>query len=181
MPDQMISIDAKNGFIHLPNGGVIVPDLTLDVFEKDSAFLENRSIASGVPWWRYAFSAGHIDGKGLLVSIQFYDQMLLYVDMTVNHYPPSQQVPSEEIEAAAKRFHDSLLERMMGTPAKTADSQSSYPDKHPELNRTLKWIFPWGTVASLFIGQSCSALIMVRYGNRYEEAHTIDRQRRLKS
>ncbi len=76
-----------------------------------------------------------------------------------------------------KEFHDSLLERILGKPAKIGVSPSSSPGAYPVLDRSLEWIFPWGAVSSLFVGQSCSSLIMVRYGNRRKEANKPDRGR----
>jgi hypothetical protein len=179
MPDSIPLIDPENGCVHLPSGGVISPDLTLDTFEADSSFAKDKTISSGVPWWGYGFSGGLIDGREFLVSIHFYNQLLLSVDLTVSHYPPDAIHVSEKIEAAAKDFHDRLLEQLLGQPSKTTVAPSSFTDTYPTLNRSLEWVFPWGSVASIFIGQSCSSLMLVRYGNRFEEADELDRQRQI--
>jgi hypothetical protein len=178
MPDSPPLIDPHNGYIYLPDGGKISPDLSLDAFEENPAFDKNRTITSGVPWWSYLFSGGRIDDKKLLVSVHFYDQLLLFIDLTVSHYPPDQKDLSENIEADTKDFHDRLLEQTLGPPARTTVSPSSFPDRFPILHHSLEWSFPWGKISSLFDGRSCSSLIMVSYGNRREEAHEIDQQRR---
>ena len=179
MPDTMPLIDSHNGYIHLPEGGVISPGLCLDAFEKNPAFAKNKTITSGVPWWSFLFSGGKINGKKLLVSVHFYDQLLLYVDLSVSHYPPDQKELSVKIEAATKDFHDLLLKQILGQPHKTTTSPSSSPDQYPALDRSLAWSFPWGTVFSLFDSRSCSSFIMVSYGNRREEAFERDKQRQM--
>jgi hypothetical protein len=124
---------------------------------------------------------GLVDGKALLSSVHFYDQLLLSVDLTVSHYPLDIKQLSEKIEAAAKDFHDRLLERLLGPPSRIIDSPSSFPKNYPALDRSLEWSFPWGTVSSVFVGQSCSSLMLVRYGNRGEEAYQLDRRRGIMS
>jgi hypothetical protein len=181
MAHPILLIDPHNGSVHLPDGGEISPDLTLDAFEADSSFARDRTVSSGVPWWGYDFTGGAIDGKSLLVSVHFYLQTLLSVDLTASHYQRDQKDLSEKTEAAAKDFHDALLERIFGLPHKTTVAPSSFPDRYPSLNRTLEWIFPWGTASSLFVCQSCSARMAVRYGNRWEEAHALDRRRHVLS
>jgi hypothetical protein len=124
---------------------------------------------------------GLVDGKALLSSVHFYDQLLLSVDLTVSHYPLDIKQLSEKIEAAAKDFHDRLLERLLGPPSRIIDSPSSFPKNYPALDRSLEWSFPWGTVSSVFVGQSCSSPMLVRYGNRGEEAYQLDRRRGIMS
>jgi hypothetical protein len=178
MPEPVRLIDPENGFVRLPDGKLISSALTLDTFQADGVFAQDRTCSNGAPWWGYRFPGGRIDGKELLAAVQFYDQLLLSVDLTVNHYAPDQKTVSEKVEAAAKDFHDRLLERSLGRHSKTVLSPSSFPDRHPTLDRSLEWAFPWGTVSSIFVGQSCSSLMMVRYGKRWEEAHALDRRRR---
>jgi hypothetical protein len=176
MKDILPLIDPASGFINLPAGGVISPDLTLKAFEKNTSWANKKTITSGVPWWSYLFPGGSVDGKKLLVSVHFYDQLLLSVDLTVSHYDQDQKDLSVKIEADTKNFHDRLLERIFGRPDKIVVSPSSSPHRYPELDRSLSWSFPWGSVASLYDGRSCSSFMVVGYGDRREEAYKRDKQ-----
>jgi hypothetical protein len=180
LTEPMPLIDHKTGIVHLPNDRTISPDLTLEAFEADPAFAEGRTVTSGVPWWSYAIPEGRIDGKELLASVHFYDHTLLSVELAVNHYAPEQKSVSVKVEADAKDFHDRLLVQTLGPSTGTIVTPSSSPDRHPILDRFPEWSYPWGTVSSIFIGQSCSSIILVRYGNRWDEAHRLDKERRKK-
>jgi hypothetical protein len=177
MKDPLPLIDPASGFIHLPAGGVVSPDLTLKAFEENTSWANNETITSGVPWWSYLFPGGRVDGKNLLVSVHFYDQLLLSVDLTVSHYDQDQKDLSVKIEADTKNFHDRLLERIFGPPSDITFLPTSSPNNYPLLGRSLAWAFRWGTVSSLFVSQSCCSLMMVSYGKRREAAYEREKQR----
>jgi hypothetical protein len=176
-------IDKQNGTVNLPNGVSIASDLSQDAFRATPAFTAARSEDCGtLPWIYYHLPGGEIDGKPLLVSLCFYDQMLVDVSLTADLYPPGPKDWSSyslEMEAATKQFHDRLLETMFGTPM---SGGSVVLDRVPEgkaaLDRPLCWTFPWGQVCSYHDPRSGGTSITISYGNRMEEARQAFRFRR---
>ncbi len=177
-----LQINRETGTINLPNGLSIISELTHDAFRLMPAFDTARSKDYGtLPWIHYHLSGGRIDDRELLVSLCFYDQLLVDVSMTVNLYPPGQDDWSRyslDVEAATKRFHDRLLEQMLGNPT---IGGSVVPEDLPEgwasLGRPMGWRFPWGEVRSGHDFKGGGTCITIGFGNRKEEASRMHLRR----
>jgi hypothetical protein len=174
-----MNIDQMNGTIDLPCGLSIGPDLSQDGFRKSPFFLAARSDAYGTMLsFHYHFSGGRLDGKEFLTNLCFYDQLLIRMDLTADCYPPGPRpldwsTYSLEVEAATKRFHDDLLERILGRPSKIINGgvQPPLPDSQATLGRLYSWQFSWGRVSSYHDSRGGGTYITVRYGNRREKAN----------
>jgi hypothetical protein len=177
-----MQIDRENGTVRLPNGLEIGPALTQDAFRAlpDSQHARSQEYGT-LPWIHYHLPGGHIDGKEILVSLCFYDQLLVSVSLSADLYPPGPKDRSRyslEVEAATKQFHDCLLEQMLGKPSKAARFPfGRLPDVKETLERRLRWDFPWGSVFSSHDSKGGGTDITVRYGNRVEEANKEYRRR----
>jgi len=171
---EMIDINRDNGAILLPNQYSLSPSLTRESFQNSEMFSHAQSRNPGtISWMHYSFSGGKVSGRDLLVRLCFYDQILVSADMTVDMYPPGPKDWSDyslDVEAETKKFHDNLLEKILGRPAAS--------DFLPNINlaagqeclcRPLKWIFPWGIVRSSHDFKGGGTYMMVSYGNRFEE------------
>jgi hypothetical protein len=176
-------IDAHSGAVTLPDGFVVTATLTRDAFRQSETFANARADHAGTPpWIHYQFNAGRLDGKELLVNLQFHDQVLVSVSVTVDLYPPGPKDWSNyslDVEAATKDFHDRLLERQLGEPAEPPQVSSAHlTPARATLARPRNWAFAWGAAASVHDTKGGGTFIMVQYGNRREEADRIDRERR---
>lgn len=113
-------------------------------------------------------------GSFFLVSLCFYDQVLVDVSLTADLYPPGPKDWSSyslKVEAATKQFHDRLLEAMFGKPTKGGSFfLGRLPEGEATLERPLCWTFPWGTVSSYHDSKGGRTAITVSYGNRKEVA-----------
>lgn len=173
-----MQIDRENGVVVLPNGVTISPTLTQDAFCALPAGRESQSQDYGtLPWIHYRLSGGDIDDKEILVSLCFYDQMLVRASLTANHYPPGPRNWSSyslEVEAAIKHFHDRLLEKLLGRPSKGPSFLlHRLPEGEGTLSRPLEWRFPWGKLCSTHDSKGGGTFIRVSYGNRYQEASEL--------
>ena len=169
-------IDAHDGTVSLPNGLRIGPGLSQDSFRGSPAFAGARGQDYGtLPWIHYHLSAGQVDGKDLLVSLCFYDLMLVEVSMTVDLYPPGPKDWSGyslAVEAQTKQFHDRLLAEMFGDRSRAIRMfPSGLPKLEATLDKPLYWKFPWGIVSSYHDSKGGGTYITVGYGNRNEEAN----------
>jgi hypothetical protein len=167
-----LDIDPQDGTIRLPNGVVIGAGMTQDAFRAGAIFGEAQSDSHGtLPWITYRIPGGDFDGKALLISPCFYDQMLVSVDLTADLYPPgpkSWSTYSDEIEAATESFHDRLLEHFFAasTRGESFDVNRLSGDKAPRKD----WSFPWGQACSTHDPRGDGTFITVSYGNRQAEA-----------
>jgi hypothetical protein len=172
---KSIEINADDGTIILPNEYSISPSLTQETFRNSEIFGNAQSRTSGTPGWiYYSFSGGSLSGRNLLVSICFYEQMIVSMNMTVDFYPPGSKDWSDyslDVETATKQCHDALLEEILGKPTESDRLAGVDLDAaHESLVRPLKWDFPWGVVRSSYDFKGGGTYIIVSYGNRQEEA-----------
>jgi hypothetical protein len=175
-------IDHGNGGVTLPSGLAISPALTQDSFRALPAFQGAQQHDYGtLPWIHYHFSGGRVEGHELLVSLCYYDQLLVYVSMTADLYPPGPKDWSQyslDVEAATKEFQDRLLVGMFGKPSESGSFLLGGLSKGREtLERPLRWDFPWGSVFSAHDSKGGGTAITVRYGDRLEQASRAYAQR----
>jgi hypothetical protein len=175
-------IDRDSGTVTLPNGYSVGPSLSQEGFRAGEMFGRAKSRDCGtLPWIHYDFSGGNVEGKELLVSVCFYDQMLVSLDITADLYPPGAKDWSNyslDVEATTKEFHDRLLEQALGKPTRTDRlSMSNLTPTQTMLARSLMWKFRWGSVVSEHDQRGSGTSIFVSYGNRHEEASKTYRLR----
>jgi hypothetical protein len=178
-----MTIDKENGTVKLPSGFSIGAELSQTAFRASDAFADSQRRDHGTPpWVHYHFPGGSLDGKELLVSLCFYDQMLVDVSITAEFYPPGQRDWSSyslEVEAETKRFHDELLERLLGKSRESKRLSWSWLfGQTSVLEEPHSWRFPWGTVSSFHDLKGGGTEIMLSYGHRREEADWAYRFRR---
>lgn len=169
-----MNVDRQTGAVTLPNGWSAGPSLTQEGFRAGEMFPGARSGGGVPPWIHYRFSGGRLDGKELLVSLCFYDETLVSLSVTADHYPPGQRDWSNyslDVEAATKDFHDRLLEGQLGEPTDSPEfSMGGLSEAQATLARPHRWVFPWGKVLSSHDQKGGGTSIVVLYGNRQEEA-----------
>lgn len=173
---KSIEINADNGTIILPNEYSVSPSLTQEAFRNSEMFSNAQSRTAGTfPWIHYSFSGGSVSNRNLIVSLSFYDQMLVSTHMTVDFYPPGPKDWSDyslDVETVTKQCHDALLEEILGKPIESGRLKGINLDPaHETLARPLMWDFPWGTVRSSYDFKGGGTYIIVSYGNRQEEAN----------
>jgi hypothetical protein len=178
-----VHIDPGTGAVTFPNGVAIDASLTQDAFRASAIFAQARADTVGVPpWIHYHFSGGHLEGKELLVSLLYYDQMLVSVNVAADLYPPGPKDWSNyslDVEAATKDFHDRLLTRLLGSPTESPEmSSGGFSAAQATLARPHRWRLPWGSVWSGHDTKGGGTSVMVQYGNRNEEANRLFRERR---
>jgi hypothetical protein len=168
-----MQIDRENGTLRFPDGVEIDPALTQDALRALPTGTNAQSWDCGtLPWIHYDLSGGQVDGKELLVSLCFYDQVLVRVSITTDLYPPGPKDWSNyslDVQAATKRFHDLLLEKVLGPPS-DGGSCHPLPTDQAILERPLGWRFPWGRVFSYHDSRGGGTRIDISYGDRLEEA-----------
>jgi len=170
-----MKISAQNGTVTLPNGCTIDADCTQNAFRESVSAAGARSWDCGtLPWIYYSFQAGEVDGSDLGVTLCFYDQLLVNINLAVCLYPPDQRDwahYSLDIEAAQKSLHERILREQFGKPSIGARLLSSlFPGKQDTLNQRVDWHFKWGEVSSCHDSKGGSTFILVRFGDRMEEA-----------
>lgn len=170
-----MKIDPQTGMIRLPSGFDVSVDLTQDAFRALPVFGQSETHSHGTPpWIHYTLSGGQLDSYDVLVSLCFYDQMLVDASMTVDLYPPGPKDWSRyslDVEADMKNYHDDLLTRMFGKPSHVYDlPNNGLPPRQQTLARTLHWNFPWGCAFSCHDFRGGGTFIFVRYGDRKEQA-----------
>lgn len=164
-------IDQCDGAVRIPNGVLIHPTLTQDELRASSEFAASQSLDYGtLPWSHFRLNSGEIDGKDIFVSLCFYDQVLVHVSVSVNHYPPGEWDWSQyslEVESETKRFHDYLLEQELGPPSNvTTLPRHELSDKIATLAQRRDWKFPWGVVSSGHDFKGGGTEIVIRYRDR---------------
>jgi hypothetical protein len=168
-------IDPNTGAVTFPNGFAVGADLTQDAFRDSAMLAQARTDPAGVPpWMHYHFSGGQLEGKELLASLLFYDQMLVSVTVTADLYPPGPKDWSNyslDVEAATKEFHDRLLTRLLGSPTESPEmSAAGFTRAQATLARPQTWVLPWGSVWSGHDTKGGGTSVMIHHGNRREEA-----------
>ena len=107
--------------------------------------------------------------------------MLVYLSLTADLYPP---VPKDwsryslAVEAATKRVHDRLLERMFGAPSERGRvflPPASEDDR--ALQQWLCWRFTWGSVSSTHDFKGGGTYITLKYSDRRGLAFNSYRRR----
>jgi hypothetical protein len=173
----------ENGTVRFPNGLTIGSALTQEAFLASPASRNARSQDYGtLPWIHYHLSGGQLEGRELLVSLCFFDQILVHLSVTANFYPSGLKDWSNyslDVEATTKQFHDRLLEQMLSKPSKGGTFIfRRLPDRQHTLERPLCWRLPWGTVSSFHDPKGGGTYIGVSYGNRRKEAQSAWRRLR---
>lgn len=176
-------INDADGAVKLPNGVCITEALAKDVLLADPNAANVRTDDYGtLPWMHYHFRGGEVEGKPLLVSLCFYDQLLVYVSITADLYPPGPKDWSNyslDVEVATKRFHEQLLTKMFTNQPESADfSRTSEPSGRDLLHRPLSWRFPWGVVGSFHDSKGGGTYIHVSYGDLKDKCNRKYRMRR---
>lgn len=176
-----MNIDPQYGTIRFSNGALIEPIITQEDFRSKPVLSEARSQDYGtLPWIHYHFSGGQTEGRELLASVCFYDQLLIDVKISANFYPLGNWDWSHyslEVEAETKHFHDQLLNKMLGKPNNGGWFFRRIPHGLETLQKPLQWKFKWGNVFSGHDWKGGDTAITVNYGNRGEEAHWAYKRR----
>ena len=171
-------IDADSGNIHLPNGFVITPALTLDAFRQSwfgrNAAANRPPSLPGYCW--FSEDAGAVELYPLSVQLSFQDQVLITASLTYK----TQMTADETGEydgawANRKSIHDALLLTDLGEP----DIYTDTSEDEPGLDKAPTYLRPWGKVISDFDCGGGDAYIMVEYDGR--EAQARDEQQRRKN
>lgn len=169
-----MNIDQNDGTVSLPNGFSVSPSLTQDAFQQASVFRTARAQDCGTPpWIHYHFTGGRIDDRELLVSLCFYDQILVEVRLTASLYAANATWAdySLDIEAATKDYHERMLERMFGQSTRSnRDSVKHSSSSQSILAHPVVWQFRWGEVASRHDSRGGATFISIEYGDRKEDA-----------
>lgn len=180
--ESPLRIDPLTGRVSLPNGSLVGPELAREEFMSGPHGDEARKMGSGdVLFMHGRFSAGTIDGHPLLANACYFEDMLVYLDLSVNLYPPHATDWSSyslDIEAAIKSFHDRLLREQLGEPTRAYPLSLSYlTPAQASLEKSLEWKFPWGRVFSAHDTKGGGTSFSVQYGDRLAEANRLYHQR----
>lgn len=175
-------IDPADGSIVFPGGAALGADTTQDAFLATPAGRDARPQDYGTrPWIHHHFTGGAVEGKPLLVSACFYDQMLVFISITADIEPGKAKdwsTYSLDTEAATKRFHERLLEGMLGQPTERLSlGIDRFKGDQATLGEPVSWVYPWGKVTSAHDLKGGGTSIVVNYGNRLEEANRAYRTR----
>lgn len=170
-----MDIDRQDGTVRLSYGVVIHPGLTHDAFRTEPIYGQASPRAPGnPPWIHYKLPSDVTDGKSLFVTLCFYRQTLVSVELSANLYPPGAkgwESYSDAIEAEAKDFHDRLLEHLFSKRASAESFHAPYLSRDLAiLSHPVNWPFPWGTVSSQHDSRGSVTSIIVSYGERLAEA-----------
>jgi hypothetical protein len=170
-----MDIDQQDGTIRLANGLVITASLTQEAFQADPASRTVTRLDRGAPpWITYRLPGGTIDDRAISLGLCFHAQVIVSVDINVNLYGPGPKTwdsYSDKIEAAAKDFHDRLLQHLF-SKHETSDTfhVAQLSDDVALLAHSTDWPFAWGAVSSFHDPQSLGTKITVSYGNRLADA-----------
>lgn len=175
-------IDPANGRVMLPSGFVIHSELTREEFLSTPAGAKARSDGNAAALYLHGrFDGGRVEDHPLFANACFFDELLLYLDMTINLYPAGATDWSSyslDTEAAIKSLHDRLLSEQLGGPTRTLPLPLGITtEAQRALTSTLVWEFAWGQVSSSHDSKGGGTSMNVRYGNRLEEANKAYRKR----
>jgi hypothetical protein len=159
-------IDADSGDIHLPNGFVVTPALTLREFRQswfgqDAVPNYPRSEPQHCWFW---LAAGVLDSRPVSVQLSFDKEVLDSACLTAEIAEDSQEELRHWLDM--KSFHDDLLRSDMGEPdtfTGTSDEDTPGLDKAPNHLR------PWGRAVSEFDYGGGDAYISVQYNQHYDQ------------
>ena len=154
-------IDADTGNIHLPNGFVITPTLTLGEF-RQSWFGRDASANRPPSMPDYCWlleDAGSTASYPVLIQLSFQDQTLIHACLTCKTL-----MTGEEDEAGIKRkqAHDALLLKQLGEPDMITETSEK---DTPGLDKAPNYLRPWGKVISTFDCGGGDAYISVEYNS----------------
>jgi hypothetical protein len=175
-------IDKNNGNVTLPSGFVIHVDLTQSLFRQSPCF-KNANVKDygTLPFIHYSFKTEYFEGKPLRISLCFYGELLINVEMIIDLYPPGPKTwenYSLDTEACIKVFHDDLLKQILGKPHKKRDCKwEKWPAQQMPLRYSLEYKYSWGAVHSGHDNKGGSTGIIVSYGNRNQESNDDYRKR----
>ena len=170
-------IEADTGNIHLPNGFVITPALTLGAFRQ--SWLGRNAAANRPPslpgYCWFSEDAGAVELCPLSVQLSFQDQVLITASLTYK----TQMTADETGEydgawANRKSTHDALLLTDLGEP----DTYTDTSEEEPGMDKAPAYLRSWGKVTSDFDCGGGDAYISVEYGDRKAKAR--DEQQRRK-
>jgi len=125
-------IERTTGQIQLPSDGIRVgPSLTREQFLASPLASQSRVLVRNEPHCAFALPTVQFEGYSFSWSLWFQGQSLrrVSIECTDAEFGSSWSVWSEERQVALKRFHDSLLQSVLG------------PDWSGQR-------FPWGAVYS---------------------------------
>ncbi|MGO9828555.1 MAG: hypothetical protein ACLPJH_00325 [Myxococcaceae bacterium] len=170
-----LDISRQDGTVRLPNGAIIDAGLSKDAFRASDLF---RSVGNGNDgnslWIHYRFLGGALAGRELRVSLCFFNQTLVYLELAADLYPPgpkSWSTYSLKTEATTKDFHDQLLHYLFDVSASRGPFQvAQLSEDESILARPVEFPFSWGTVSSSHDSRGGGTSITVSYGNRLAEA-----------
>jgi hypothetical protein len=170
-----MDIDPQDGTVRLSNGCLIGPGLTRGDFEAQPIFgAATLEYSANPPWSHYRVPGDVTDGKRVSVTVYFYGQVLVSVDISANLYPPGAigwEHYSDGIEAATKDFHDGLLQHLFSKHANAASFHAPQLSQDLAiLKRPVTWPFHWGRVISQHDSRSSTTNIVLWYGDRFAEA-----------
>jgi len=182
MEDSPLRIDVQTGLVALPTGYVIGPDLTREEFLSEPHGKSAQTTDNATLLFLHArFQAGVVDSNPLLANACFFDETIVYLDLTVNLYPPHATDWSSyslDTEAAIKSMHDHLLTDQLGEPTSVHElSLGTSLPAQAVLGRSLEWKFPWGRVLSFHDSKGGGTTFRVEYGDRLAEANRQYHQR----
>jgi len=177
-----MTINPQTGTVTLPNGQRVGPELTREEFRSGPLNKDARTTDCGTMLFQHCrFEAGLVEDHPLLANACFFEETLLYLDMTVSLYPPGATDWSSyslDTEAAIKSLHDRLLTEQLGEPSGILRVPVAYSTPaQASLAHALRWDFDWGQVWSSHDPKGGGTSMCVRYGNRLEEAHKAYRLR----
>ncbi len=154
-------IDPDTGNIHLPNGYVITPALTLKEF-RHSWFGQrariNRPCGAPEQCWFHE-NAGVTEGQSFSAGLSFQGQALTGASLVCETLMTGEE---EEAWIERKSTHDALLRQDLGEPDTFTDT---YGMEAPELGKAPNHLRPWGKAVSEFDYGGGDAYISITYHN----------------
>ncbi len=175
-------IDKINGDVLLTSGFKIHANLTQSSFKNTQYFEKSTAKDYGtLPFIHYNLHGETLENKPIFVSLCFYGELLLYVQISVDLYPPDSkgwENYSLDYEAQIKHFHDEILKKLLGKPHKKYSSRwEKWPKKQKSLKYSYEYKYTWGKVFSYHDARGGGTYISVSYGNRKQEANDDYRKR----
>ena len=154
-------IDANTGNIHLPNGFVITPALTLDEFRPSwfgrDAYINRPSSTLKHCWFHE--NAGIAKGHTFSVGLRFQEQTLTRVSSVCETLMTGEE---DEAWTVRKQTHDALLRKDLGEP----DTFTNTSEKDtPGLDKAPNYLRLWGKAVSEFDYGGGEAYILIEYNN----------------
>ena len=159
-------IDADTGYIHLPNGFVITPTLTLKEFRQSwfgrNATAHRPPSTPGECW--FSEDAGDAVTGSFTVGLSFQNETLRRASLTCETLMTADT--TGEYDGAwieRKQIHDALLREDLGEPDTFTGTYGM--DDTPGLGEAPNHLRPWGKVVSEFDYGGGDAYISITYYN----------------